>query len=94
MNKYAQIAINAVKRINSDSSIDPKLAWEIEANKMFGEKKASARKGCPKNAFLGLCQEGLIKGIPKGIYNTKPNSLNKKYALDGYNSNGCFMWFI
>ncbi|QDY32688.1 DUF6979 family protein [Clostridium sporogenes] len=84
MNKYAQIAINVVKRINSNSSIDPKLAWEIEADKIFEGRKVSVRKGCPKNAFLGLCEEGLIKGIPKGIYNTKSNSLNKEYVLDGY----------
>lgn len=84
MNKYAQIAINVVKRIDSDNSINPKIAWEIEANNMFGEGRASAKKVCPKNAFLGLCEEGLIKGIPKGIYITKPNNLNKEYALEGY----------
>ena len=84
MNKYAQIAINVVKRINLDNSINPKEAWEIEANNLFGEGKASAKKGCPKNAFLGLCEEGLIKGIPKGEYITRSDNLNKEYVLEAY----------
>ena len=37
-------------------------------------------KSCPKGAFLGLCEMGLVKGIPGGHY-TKSSS-NKKYALD------------
>ncbi|MCW6062074.1 hypothetical protein LAV35_10410 [Clostridium sporogenes] len=84
MTKYEQLAINAVKRTDCDANINPKLAWKIEAYKMFCEKKSSAKKCCPRNAFLGLCEEGLIKGIPKEKYITKPNSLNKKYVLDGY----------
>lgn len=37
-------------------------------------------KGCPRGAFLGLCEEGLIKGIPCGSY-TKSKK-NKQYAID------------
>ena len=30
---------------------------------IFGEGNASQKKGCPRNTFLGLCEEGLrIKG--------------------------------
>jgi hypothetical protein len=42
-------------------------------------KKSSQEKSCPRNAFLGLCEEGLIKGIPPGNY-TAPNP-NKGYAV-------------
>ena len=39
-------------------------------------------KGCPKNAFLGLCEDGLVKGIKRGVYLTNSESnLNKQYAL-------------
>lgn len=34
---------------------------------IFGES-TSQRKGCPKGVYLGLCEEGLVKGIPKGKY--------------------------
>lgn len=39
-------------------------------------------KPCPKNAFLGLCEEGLVKGVPRGEY-TKSEK-NKKYALKAF----------
>jgi hypothetical protein len=38
-----------------------------------------ARKGSPKGTFLGLCEEGLVKGIDKGAY-TK-SIKNKTYGL-------------
>jgi hypothetical protein len=36
-------------------------------------------KGCPKNTFLSLCEEGLVKGIPKSNYTKSVK--NKDYAL-------------
>ncbi|WP_222125188.1 DUF6979 family protein [Paenibacillus xylanexedens] len=41
--------------------------------------KLRRKKGCPKNTFLGLFEEGLLKGIPSGNYT---NSIkNKGYGL-------------
>lgn len=40
---------------------------------------ASQKKGCPKNVFLSLCQEGHLKNVPIGKY-TK-SIKNKEYAL-------------
>jgi len=37
------------------------------------------RKGCPRGAFLGLCEEGLVKGIPAGCYTSSKD--NKDYAV-------------
>ena len=67
MNKYAQVAINTVNFINKNGG-NPILIWLKEANYIFGEYKASAMKGCPRADFLGLCEEGLVKGIPCGNY--------------------------
>jgi len=36
-------------------------------------------KGCPKGAFLGLCEEGLVRGIPRGLYTQSRK--NKEYAV-------------
>jgi hypothetical protein len=41
--------------------------------------KVLKKKGCPKGTFLGLCEEGLVKGIPKGNYTKSVK--NKKYAI-------------
>jgi hypothetical protein len=57
------------------------LAWENATIKLFGRGTASQKKGCPKHSFLGLCEEGIIEGIPKGAYSNEPNSKNREYAL-------------
>tara|TARA_R110001592_G_scaffold25816_10_gene97628 strand:- start:155 stop:553 length:399 start_codon:yes stop_codon:yes gene_type:complete len=59
---------------------NPVESWKI-AVKDF-DSESSKTKGCPKNAFLGLCEAGFVKGIKSGSYfkSKKPN-LNKKYAI-------------
>ena len=82
MNKYAQVAINAVLSCK-EKGISPVNAWETEIEKIFVKGSSSARKGCPKGAFLGLCESGLIKNIPSGVYT---NSIkNKEYAIKAVN---------
>lgn len=51
---------------------------------IFSKSKSSIAKGCPKNTFLGLCEEGLVKEKKrKGNY-TK-SIKNKKYAISAVN---------
>lgn len=45
-------------------------------------QKPSRVKGCPRNAFLGLSEEGLIIGIPAGDYGVRKGNVNKRYAVD------------
>ncbi len=83
MNKYAQSALEAVKLFTLQSCPSPREAWEEATKQIFGENTDAQNKGCPRDAFLGLCEEGLIKGIPRGRY---CNSIkNKKYALSALN---------
>ncbi|MNO70684.1 hypothetical protein D3C76_615770 [compost metagenome] len=81
MSKYAQAAVEAVELVHQGITDSPVKAWEMSTSKFFGAGSWGQRKGCPKNAFLGLCENGFIKGIPKGIYNMKENSKNKNYAI-------------
>jgi len=37
-------------------------------------------KGCPRGAFLELCEAGMIKGIASGKYTRSKR--NKEYAID------------
>ena len=78
MGKYGQAAIEAVKLILS-TGMEPTQAWEITTKKTFGNDSQSKDKGCPKGAFLGLCEYGLVKGIPIGNYTSSQD--NKKYAV-------------
>jgi len=40
----------------------------------------SGGEGCPKCAFLGLCEEGFARGVPQGNYTSSKK--NKQYAVD------------
>ena len=80
MNKYALIAIGAVV-LAREEDIDPTNAWKKVADEIFKDSKSSRDKGCPRGAFLGLCEEGAVKGIKPGNY-TK-SLKNKSYALKG-----------
>lgn len=52
MNKYAKIALLAAKDV--ELGIDPVIAWEKASKIIFTSGSSSQKKGCPKNAFLGL----------------------------------------
>ena len=79
INKYGAAALKSVKLLQSDKSKNPTEVWDIVTKEIFGHGTSSQKKGCPKNTFLGLCGEGLIKGVPKGNYTNSKE--NKKYAL-------------
>jgi hypothetical protein len=79
MGKYGQCAIHAVG-IARQHEENPKTAWNKATLRVFPDRKAARDKGCPKGAFLGLCEEGLVRGIPRGRYTQ--SVLNKRYALD------------
>ena len=78
INKYGRAAIKATQLFHSNPH-DILKCWNRAVIELFPHQKASQEKSCPKGAFLGLCEEGLVKGIPKGNY-TK-SIKNKEYTL-------------
>ena len=79
MDKYAQAAIEATRLCTHGTYLSPRIAWDQATTHLFGADTSGQKKGCPRDAFLGLCEEGLIKGIPKGIYCISVK--NKRYAI-------------
>jgi hypothetical protein len=77
-NRYGEAAIMAA-RTSSAAGVDPVTRWESAMEKLYPTSPAARKKGCPRGAFLGLCEEGLVKGIPAGRY-TSSND-NKDYAV-------------
>jgi hypothetical protein len=76
-NSYGKCAIKSRSMI-VDIGIDPKVAWERAAAELF-ESTSLRQKGCPRDAFLGLCGEGQVKGVHPGNYTRSKK--NKEYAL-------------
>lgn len=82
MSKYAQAAVSIVQRCQNVKSPDLKYEWGKAMLEFYPNQEPSRKKGCPKNAFLGLCESGMVVGILPGNYGVRPNSLNKKYAIE------------
>jgi hypothetical protein len=78
MGKYGRCAEAAVDRIQNGGE-DPVTAWKNSARAVFPDSESSQNKGCPKDAFLGLCEAKLLRGVPGGHYTR--SVLNKGYAL-------------
>lgn len=76
MGKYGNAAISATNSICN--GMDPVEAWN-QAIRELTNSNYSIIKGCPKSAFLGLCEEGYVKGVQKGNYSA--GIINKGYAL-------------
>lgn len=81
-NKYGEIAIKAVSILRSNKKkLGPREAWQ-EACLSLQISEAMREKGCPRDAFLGLCEAGYIDGVPEGEYTRSKK--NKDYALKAY----------
>ena len=79
MGKYGEVAVKAVKLFTSGGVNSPIDAWQNVATEIFPKSPWSQRKDCPRGAFLGLCEEGTVKGIPPGRYTHSVK--NKQYAM-------------
>lgn len=77
-NKYAKAAVHAVLHYQNNP-IDIVQSWQKAVSEQFPDQVESQKKGCPKSAFLGLCENGLVKGVPVGKYTR--GKLNKSYAI-------------
>ena len=78
MSTYGDAAVCA-KRLILENRMLPADAWKAAISRIT-KSKASQTKSCPKAAFLGLCEAGLILGIPASRYSRRPNK-NAEYAL-------------
>jgi hypothetical protein len=82
MDKYARSAVEAANLCSREKDISPRIAWDQVTSLQFGKGTPSQKKGCPRDAFLGLCEEGCVKNIPSGKYcNSRKN---KNYALTAF----------
>jgi hypothetical protein len=78
--RYGRAAVRATGFFH-DSLVDsPQDAWEQATAEQFPDSTSSQEKGCPRGAFLGLCEEGLVRGIRSGHYTRSQK--NKRYAVD------------
>ena len=66
-------------RGNFSAGVDPVIRWGSAMERLYPTSPTARKKGSPRGAFLGLCEEGLVKGIPAGHY--KASKDDKGYAV-------------
>jgi len=66
-NRYGEAAIQTA-RAEAEYLSHPGERWTEIVAKLYPTSPSAQRKGGPRQAFLSLCEAGLIKGIPAGQY--------------------------
>jgi hypothetical protein len=78
-NKFGECAKLAVSLLQNGEIEIPISAWKKATLVTFPNSSSLREKGCPKDAFLAICETGKIKNVAVGNY-TK-SIKNKNYAL-------------
>jgi hypothetical protein len=81
MGKYGQTAIRAVQLLRK-TPLSAEAAWRNAAAEVFSSDSSRA-KICPREAFLGLCQHGLLDGVSRDRCTPSDSSKNRQYAIVG-----------
>ena len=79
MGNYGMAAVKEIQSIIAGQAKSPPDAWKKSTVALFGKGTWSQRKSCPRDAYLGLCESGLVRGIPPGNYTESVD--NKAYAV-------------
>jgi hypothetical protein len=66
-NRYGEAAI-LTARAEAQYRSHPAERWAEVVASLYPTSPSAQRKGAPRQAFLSLCEAGLIKGIPAGQY--------------------------
>lgn len=83
MGDYGIAAVNATNSVKSGQHQSPVTAWQVAVSAQFPTSQSSQGKSCPRGAYLGLCETGLVDGIPAGNYTNSQK--NKSYAVSALN---------
>lgn len=85
MGKYGKAAVEAANKLRNMEDFLYLAAWEnvVQGNTVWEQQnsESSRNKGCPKQAFLGLCRHGLIVGVKGTSDIAVKESINAQYAV-------------
>jgi hypothetical protein len=77
MSLYGKISLLTLEKYHAGTT--DVVDWWQEAAPIYTQSENSQKKSCPRDTFLGLAAEGLIKGTPSGSYTSSKD--NKNYAV-------------
>jgi hypothetical protein len=67
MQEYGKVAIQATE-LSRLGGFQPRAAWDRAIQTVFPDSTSLQDKACPRDAYLGLCENGLVVGVPPGMY--------------------------
>jgi hypothetical protein len=80
VSKYGRVALRAAEILKRGWDTSPRDAWRLAAAEVFPAKVPSQKKACPKGAFLGLVEDGLVVDVPAQPCGAGVD--NKAYAVE------------
>jgi hypothetical protein len=80
MGKYGSTAVRTAGLLRGGcESADE--AWQSVAGEVFDDAPDARDKACPREAFLGLCAAGLVRGVSPGTCPEPSRSPNRRYSI-------------
>ena len=79
MGNYGMAAVKATQLMTAGQATSPPDAWRKSTVALFGKGTSSQKKSCPRDAYLGLCESGLVRGVQPASYTKSVD--NKAYAV-------------
>jgi hypothetical protein len=81
-NRYGEAALLAVRMETYGKALTAAERWQDAVGKLYSTSPISQKKSGPRNAFLGLCEAGLVKGIAAvATAGSSAGQANKAYAV-------------
>lgn len=82
-NRYGEAALLAVRMPTFGKMPSPAERWSAAVRQLYPTTPIGQKKSGPRNAFVGLCEAGLVKGIETGTPEPATSSAtrNKGYAV-------------
>ena len=79
MGNYGNAAVRAAKSLASGRQMSPREAWDDAVMIEYPTQSESRKKGCPRGAFIGLCEAGFVSGVTRT--GSDKLSKNGEYAV-------------
>jgi hypothetical protein len=79
MATFGDVAVRAAKLVGEGTCRSAPEAWMMAVGEVFAHSESMREKSCPRSTFLGLCEEGLVAGVPAGTYTRSRD--NKAYGV-------------
>jgi hypothetical protein len=81
-NRYGEAALMAARMETYGKALTPAERWQDAVMKLYPTSPIGQKKAAPRNAFVGLCEHGLVQGIRAAEGRSSPDKLAAVKAVE------------